>query len=135
MEYVGRDRNLGVQNPQEIAEPDVDSNEIIAAKATLYGPEFQRDNSKVYTILRTILTGTKGWNVISKYASRRDGRQAYLALKKHFQGSSYFDAMRSQANNLMTKTFYTGERPGINGKITWPFTWKPTHCMKKPMKH
>ena len=110
MEYVIRDNDIGRQPPQETASPDVDSNDIIAANATLYGPEFERDNSKVYTILRTILTGTKAWNVISKFATQRDGRRAYLTLKKHFQGSSYFDAMRSQANNLMTKTFYSGDK-------------------------
>ena len=110
MEYAVRDNNLGIQPIQEVEEPDVDSIDIIVSKATLYGPEFQRDNTKVYTILRTILTGTKGWNVISKFAARRDGREAFLTLKKHFQGSSYFDAMRSQANNLMTKTFYSGDK-------------------------
>ena len=110
LEYVIRDNDAGRVPPVAIPVPDVDSNDIIAANATLHGPEFERDNSKVYTILRTILTGTKAWNVISKFANQRNGRKAFLTLKKHFQGSSYFDAMRSQANNLMTKTSYSGDR-------------------------
>lgn len=110
LEYIIRNGTYVRSPPEEIPEPDVDSNDIIAASATLHGPAFDHDNARVYTILRTILTGTTGWNIISKFAPRRDGRKAFTALKAHFQGNSYFDFMRSQASNLMTKTFYNGDK-------------------------
>ena len=110
LEYIIRNGTYVRSPPVEIPEPDVDSNDVIAASATLHGPAFDHDNARVYTILRTILTGTTGWNIISKFAPKRDGRKAFIALKAHFQGNSYFDFMRSQASNLMTKTFYNGDK-------------------------
>ena len=47
-----------------------------------------------------------GWNLILKFAQRRNGRDAYNALKSHFEGSSYCDLMRFQANTKMTKNSY-----------------------------
>ena len=110
LEYVIRETDNGIIPPSEVSEPDVDSNDILTEKATLYGPEYASDNAKVYTLLRTILTGTTGWNVISKFSTRRNGRAAYIALKSHFQGRSYHDFMQSHANNLLTKTFYSGDK-------------------------
>ena len=115
LEYVIRHGDDTQLPPVELAEPDVDSSDIMASKATLYGPEFDRDNAKVFTVLRTILTGTPGWNIISKYSGRRDGRKAFLALSSHYQGRSYHDYMRTQANALLTKTFYNGDK----AKFKW----------------
>ena len=61
------------------------------------------------------MTSTPGWNVISKHATRRNDRQAYMDLKAHFQGSSYFNLMKTQATTLMTKTYHHGDR----SKFTW----------------
>ena len=115
LEYVIRDGNDATQPPEEIPEPDVDSSDTMASRATLHGPEFERDNAKVFTVLRTILTGTPGWNVISKYSGRRNGRNAFLALASHYQGRSYHDYMRTQANALLVKTFYNGDK----AKFKW----------------
>ena len=105
-----RDGNDAVQPPVEVPGPDVDSSDTMASKATLDGPEFDRDNAKVFAVLRTILTGTPGWNIISKYSGRRNGRKAFLALSSHYQGWSYHDYMRTQANTLLTKTFYNDNK-------------------------
>ena len=110
LEYVIRNGDYVVSPPEQVPEPDVDSNDIIASKATLHGPAFDYDNPRFFIILHAILSGTTGWNIISKYATRRDGRKAFIALKAHFQGNSYYDFMRSQASNLMTKTFYNGDK-------------------------
>ena len=99
----------------ETSEPDVDNSDTMASKATLHGPEFEQDNAKVFTVLRTILTCTPGWNVISKHAGKRGGRAAFLALSSHYQGRSYHDYMRTQANALLTKTFYNSDK----AKFKW----------------
>ena len=51
----------------------MNSNDILSHNATLTGVDFDKDNEKVYTIMHTVLTSTPGWNVISKYASKKDG--------------------------------------------------------------
>ena len=61
------------------------------------------------------MTSTPGWNVISKHATRRNGRQVYIDLQTHFQGNSYFELMKTQATTLMTMTYYHGDR----SKFTW----------------
>ena len=72
LEYVIRNGNDAVQLQVEVPKPDVDSSNTMASKATLNGPEFDRDDANVFTVLRTILTGTSGWNIISKHAGRRN---------------------------------------------------------------
>ena len=113
--YVIRGSNTQTGPPIEVASPDVNSNEILSNNATLSGVDFNRDNAKVFTCLRVILTSTTGWNVISKFSNRRDGRGAFLALQAHFQGRSYFELMKTQATTMMSKTYYHGDR----AKFTW----------------
>ena len=60
--------------------PDVELSELIKKNATLRDAEFKQDNDILFTILRHYLTGTNGWNVISKFSHDKDGRGAYLAL-------------------------------------------------------
>ena len=115
LEYVIRDNNTQTGPPIEVASPDVNSTDILSNNATLSGVDFDRDNAKVFTCLRVILTSTTGWNVISKFSNRRDGRGAFLALQAHFQGRSYFELMKTQATTMMSKTYYHGDR----AKFTW----------------
>ena len=103
LEYLIRVGDI-VTLPIKVAEPDINSNGVLTEIKTLFGPDFTRDNSNVFTILRLIMTSTPGWNVIFKHATRRNGRQSYMDLKVHFQRSSYFDLMKFQAMTLMTRT-------------------------------
>ena len=48
------------------------------------------------------------------HASKKDGRNAYIALKAHYQGSSYHELMKTQATTMMTKTYYHGDRAPFN---------------------
>ena len=101
--------------PIEVVEPDVNSNEVLTENTTVSGPDFTIKNSNVFTILRLIKTSTPGWNVISKHAIRRNDRQTYMELKAHFQGSSFFDLIKTQATTLMTRTYYHGDK----SKFIW----------------
>ena len=112
--------------PIEAVEPDVNRNEVLAENTTYFGPYFTRDKSNVFTILRLIMTFIPGWNVISKHATRRNGRQAYIDLKSHFQGSSYLDKMKTQATTWMTRTYYHGDRTKFTWENMFPFIWKHT---------
>ena len=102
--------------PVEDQSPDVNSLEFMKENTTHAGPEFEKDNQDLFTLLRSYLTGTDGWNVISSYQRKKDGRAAYLALRSHYEGSSFHDLIKSKANIMMTKTFYRGD--------TTKFTWE-----------
>ena len=89
----GREITLGyiirvgdiVTFPIEVAEPDVNSNGVLSKNTTLFGPDSTRDKSNVFIILRLIMTSPPGCNVISKHATRRNDRQAYIDLKANFR--------------------------------------------------
>ena len=116
LEYVARKGNNDNQVPEEVEMPDVDSAENIKNNATLFGNEYKRDNTKVFTLLRTILTNTVAWDIISTKAKNQDGRGAFMALLNHYEGDSFNDLKRTEATAKMTKTFYSGD--------TRTFTWE-----------
>ena len=60
MEYVIRNENNTALPPVDVPEPDVDSSDTIANRTTIDGLEFDCNSAKVFTALRTILTGTPG---------------------------------------------------------------------------
>ena len=96
--------------------PNVNSLEFMRLNTTHLGPEYNKDNQDLYNLLRSYLTGTAGWNIISKYQGTKNGRDAYLALRKHYEGSSFHDLKKSRANNMMMRTFYRGD--------TTKFKWR-----------
>ena len=96
--------------------PDVNSLEFMKENTTHSGPEYEKDNQDLFTLLQSYLTGTDGWNVISNHQRTKDGRAAYLALRSHYEGSSFHDLIKSKANIMMTRTFYRGD--------TTKFTWE-----------
>ena len=102
--------------PIEDQSPDVNSLEFMKENTTHSGPEYEKDNQDLFTLLQSYLTGTDGWNVISSHQRTKDGRAAYLALRSHYEGSSFHDLIKSKANIMMTRTFYRGD--------TTKFTWE-----------
>ena len=116
LDYLTRDVNpLPLpSNYIEDANPDVNSLDFMRLNATHFGPEFDKDNQGLFTLLRNFLTGTDGWNIIAKFQRNKDGRNAYLALREHYEGASFHDLIRSRANNLMLRTFYRGDTTKFN---------------------
>lgn len=117
MDYLTRDPR-DTPDEQQLAEepnPDVNSLDFMRLNTSLFGPEFERDNHDLFTLLRIFLTGTDGWNVVSKYQKDRNGRAAHLALRAHYKGLSFHHLLKSRANSMMTKTFYRGD----NTKFNW----------------
>ena len=100
--------------PIEDQSPDVNSLEFMKKNTTLYGPEYEKDNQDLFTLLRSYLTGTDGWNVVSSHQRTKDGRAAYLALRAHYEGASFHDLIKSRANVMMSRTFYRGDTTKFN---------------------
>ena len=65
LKYVIREDNHTTGPAKEVPIPDVNSNNILSHNTTLTGVDFDKDDEKVCTIMRTVLTSTPGWNVIS----------------------------------------------------------------------
>ena len=101
-------------DPIEDQSPDVNSLEFMKKNTTHQGPEYDKDNQDLFTLLRSYLTGTDGWNVISSHQRTKDGRAAYLALRAHYEGSSFHDLIKSRANVMMSRTFYRGDTTKFN---------------------
>ena len=106
LDYLTRPVTEMEQGSIEFAAPNVDFLKYMRLNTTHSGPEYAKDNQNLYNLLRHNLTGTAGWNVIAEYNKTNDGRRAYLALRVHYEGKSFFDAVKSKANQNMTKTFY-----------------------------
>jgi hypothetical protein len=50
------------------------------------GPAFQRDNTKVYSIIKQLVLQGPGRSYIMPFDNAADGRRAWLALINHFEG-------------------------------------------------
>ena len=110
LEYIIRDNETPLFGllMEEIS-PDVSSPNILSDRVTLFDSDYQADNKALFSILRTYLTDTAGWNLISSFSQAQNGRAAYKALCSHYQGSTYVDFLKTKANTMMTTTFYCGE--------------------------
>ena len=80
LDYLTRDTDPSPPPPNliEHPSPDVNSLDFMRLNTTHSGPDFNKDNQDLFTLLRNFLTGTDGWNVISKFQRNKDGRSAYL---------------------------------------------------------
>ena len=116
LDYLLRADDNIPQSPIEEAKPDVFSLEFMIENTSIQGVDFKTDDQMLYIILRHYLTNTTGWNIIAKFSAQMTGRKAYKALRGHFEGSSYFDLMKTKANAMMSRTFYRGD--------TMKFTWE-----------
>lgn len=117
LDYLIRSEDpVNLANPPiEDPSPDVNSLDFMRLNTTHQGPEFEKDNQDLFTLLRHYLTGTDGWNVISRYSRNRNGRNAFLALRAHYEGDSFNDLLKSRASIMMARTFYRGD----NVKFKW----------------
>ena len=109
LDYLIRNEENNPRNPIEESEPDIFSKSFMKENTSFRGIEFKTDNQSLYIILRYYLTDTPAWNIISKYSNENDGRKSYLALRKHYEGASYYDLMKSQASSMLLKTFFRGD--------------------------
>ena len=91
------------------------------------GPHWDADNQAVWNVVRALTHGGPGWNWVSKHAKKRDGRAAYMDLKKHYLGSSFVAKTISDATTDLKTIFYTGKSKNFNfetfcGKLNKAFT-------------
>ena len=97
------------------------------------GSHWDTDNQAVWKIIRALAHGGPAWNWVSSHAKKRDGRSAYLDLKKYYLGSSFVAKTISDATSNLKTIFYNGRSKNFTfesfcGKLNKAFTdllgWK-----------
>jgi hypothetical protein len=104
---------------RRLATPDVNAVfetelEESIALAPLTGPDFQRDNVRVYGIIKQLVLEGPGRSYIMPFDKTSNGRAAWLALIGHFEGDSYRNRNVEEAYSTLEHLHYEGERKGFN---------------------
>ncbi len=84
------------------------------ALVPLQGPDFQRDNVRVYGIIKQLVLEGPGRSYIMPFDRANDGRGAWLSLVAHFEGDSYPNRNVEDAYTMLESIHYEGERKGFN---------------------
>jgi hypothetical protein len=89
----------------------IDEDLISTTRTT--GPSFQRDNHTLFDLLKVLSIDGSCWNFIEQYKTTRNGRAAFLMLKKQAEGDYAQTAKKNQAYLLIEKAHFSGK-----GKFT-----------------
>jgi hypothetical protein len=84
------------------------------AMAPLIGPDYQRDNVRVYAIIKQLVLEGPGRSYIMPFDRISDGHAAWLALIGHFEDDSYRNRNVEDAYSSLERIHYEGERKGFN---------------------
>jgi hypothetical protein len=84
------------------------------AMAPLSRPDYQRDNVRVYSIIKQLVLEGLGRSYIMPYDTVSDGRASWLALIGHFEGDCYRNRNVKDAYSALERIHYEGERKGFN---------------------
>jgi len=74
--------------PPQDAQYQTEQEQSIAL-VPLTGPDYQRDNVRVYGIIKQLVLEGPGRSYIMPFDNTSDGRAAWLSLLGHFEGDSY----------------------------------------------
>ena len=83
------------------------------AIAPLVGDDFQRDNTRVYGIIKQLVLEGPGRSYILPFDKTSNGRAAWLSLTAHFEGESYCNRNVEEAYATLESLHYEGERRGF----------------------
>ena len=95
------------------AEPDdvyANESEEAVALAPLEGDAFDRDNRRVYQIIKGLIIEGPAWAYITPAIDRvKDGRAAWLALRNHYGSESFMNRDIEEAHNAIDALHYKKE--------------------------
>ena len=101
-------RKLGAPIPGTVYATDA---EQAVAIAPLVGEQYNRDNAKVYGILKQLYLEGPGRSYTDDFQSRaKDGRGAWLAMCSHYKGDSFRNRAKDGAFAILENIHYEGER-------------------------
>jgi predicted transcriptional regulator len=100
-----------VRKPRTATSPPFTSlEEERVYKMAHQGQAYDRDNQKVFEILTQLLSGTMAWTWISSYELKKNGKGAFEALKKHYEGPGQLEIRTGHACHIIKTTHYKPER-------------------------
>jgi len=88
---------------------DFDDEYIFDTLTVHFGSAFRADNKKMWGMLESALLNTDPYNIIAQYTKSKDGRKSWHALKNHYEGEDYIQAVREEAMARLKSTHYRGE--------------------------
>jgi hypothetical protein len=103
-------RRTEVPTPNALYQTKLEQN---TAMAPLTGEAFPRDNAKVYGIIKQLVLEGPGRSYILPYDSIAGGRQAWLALRAHYEGEGFRNRNVDEAYTTLEHLFYEGEKKGF----------------------
>ncbi|MGH3053812.1 MAG: hypothetical protein ACRDL7_02410, partial [Gaiellaceae bacterium] len=90
-----------------------DLNELINT-VPLRGDHFNRDNDRVYGIIKSLVLEGPGWNWIMHLDRARNGRLAWHSLVSHYEGDVVMSRVKAEAYASLSSAQYHGERKNFS---------------------
>jgi hypothetical protein len=84
--------------------------EQLTFDAPLHGPDFLLDAANVYGKLKQQTIGTNAWEWIKQFELSKNGRDAMLALRQHYDGPAEVDRRIALARQQIKELFYRSEQ-------------------------
>ena len=104
-------------NEERIPTTSRDFLDEYVAMASLDSDAFHVDNIQVLRLTRSFVVGNTEAEAILQSMNERHGRNAFLALKTHYEGEGLHAVDIMDADRTIHGTFYTGEKPTMNWSI------------------
>jgi hypothetical protein len=111
LKYVIRKNTILI--PNSVYDMEMEENIAIAP---LTGEDFQRDNTRVYGVIKQLVLEGPGRSYILPYDKTSKGRAAWLSLTAHFEGESYRNRNVEDAYATLEALHYEGEQKGFTLK-------------------
>ena len=113
MEYVvnttPRNATRANATREEVDDIDLEEAEVYKQGAVHFGDAYKLDNKTVWNKIHTLLVDQPTYNHISNFATRKNGRGAWLALITFYEGEDFCQRLRETAFNKLQVIFYRGE--------------------------
>jgi hypothetical protein len=122
-------RKIPIPAPGTIFQTDA---EQAVAIAPLIGDQYNRDNAKVYGILKQLCLEGPGRSYILDFDRAKNGRGAWLAMFNHFEGDSYHNRAKLEAYATLDTIHYDGGKKGFTFE---KFVEKHNECYLELARH
>jgi hypothetical protein len=84
---------------------------MLIATAPLTGHQFDIDNERVYGVIKQLTLEGPAWSYITSIIDQaKNGSQAWLALRAHYEGESFLNKQKEESYKIIEGVHYKGER-------------------------
>lgn len=97
----------------DIAPPDAvytTSHDLLVNRAIHYGMEYNTNNGIVFDLLQSLTLNGPAWSWISGFQATRDGRGAWKALTRYYEGDAMQTRSKQECYDSIAKATYQGPK-------------------------